>query len=36
VLSDNVLSFTTGNDGSSVESPHAGARVVVMQGFADS
>jgi hypothetical protein len=36
VLSGNVLSFTTGNDGSSVESPHAGARVVVMQGFADS
>lgn len=36
VLAGNVLSFTAGNDGSSVESPHAGARVVVMQGFADS
>ena len=36
VLASNVLSFTAGNDGSSVESPHAGARVVVMQGFADA
>ena len=36
VLAGNVLSFTAGNDGSSVESPHAGARVVVMQGFADA
>jgi hypothetical protein len=36
VLAGNLLSFTAGNDGSSVESPHAGARVVVMQGFADA
>ena len=36
VLNGNVLSFTAGNDASSVESPHAGARVVVMQGFADA
>ena len=36
VLASNLLSFTAGNDGSSVESPHAGARVVVMQGFADA
>ena len=36
VLAGNVLAFTAGNDGSSVESPHAGARVVVMQGFADA
>lgn len=36
VLAGNILSFTAGNDASSVESPHANARVVVMQGFADA
>ena len=36
VLAGNLLAFTAGNDGSSVESPHEGARVVVMQGFADA
>ena len=36
VLNGNVISFTSGIDLSSVEAPHAGARVVVMQGFADS
>ena len=34
-ISTNVLAFTGGADGSSVEAPHSGARVVVMHGFAD-
>ena len=35
VMSGATLSFTSGIDGSSVEAPHAGARVVVMHGFAE-
>jgi len=34
-IATNVLAFTGGDDGSSVEAPHVGARVVVMHGFAD-
>ncbi len=34
-IASNVLSFTGGADGSSIEAPHIGARVVVMHGFAD-
>ena len=34
-ISSNVLSFTGGADGSSIEAPHDGARIVVMHGFAD-
>ena len=29
------MSFTGGADGSTVEAPHDGARIVVMHGFAD-
>ena len=34
-ISSNVLAFTGGADGSSIEAPHDGARIVVMHGFAD-
>ena len=34
-IATNVLSFTGGADGSSIEAPHSGARVVIMHGFAD-
>ena len=34
-IATNVLAFTGGDDGSSIEAPHVGARVVVMHGFAD-
>ena len=34
-ISSNVLSFTGGADGSSIEAPHSSARIVVMHGFAD-
>jgi len=34
-ISTNVLAFTGGADGSSIEAPHDGARIVVMHGFAD-
>ena len=34
-IATNVLAFTGGADGSSIEAPHDGARVVVMHGFAD-
>ena len=34
-IASNVLSFTGGADGSSIEAPHSGARVVIMHGFAD-
>jgi len=34
-IASNVLAFTGGDDGSTVEAPHSGARVVVMHGFAD-
>ena len=34
-IASNVLAFTAGDDGSSIEAPHSGARVVVMHGFAD-
>ena len=34
-MSGNVLSFTGGGDGSSIEAPHQGARIVVMHGFAE-
>jgi len=34
-IATNVLAFTGGGDGSTVEAPHSGARVVVMHGFAD-
>ena len=32
-LSGTILSFTGGNDGSTIEAPHRGARIVVMLGF---
>ena len=32
-LSGATLSFTGGEDGSSIEAPHDGARIVVMLGF---
>jgi len=32
-LSGTTLSFTGGNDGSTIEAPHQGARIVVMLGF---
>ena len=34
-ISSDVLAFTGGADGSSIEAPHDGARIVVMHGFAD-
>ena len=34
-IASNVLAFTGGADGSSIEAPHDGARIVVMHGFAD-
>ena len=34
-MAGNVLSFTGGADGSSIEAPHQGARIVVMHGFAE-
>ena len=34
-IATDVLSFTGGADGSSIEAPHSGARIVVMHGFAD-
>ena len=34
-IATNVMSFTGGADGSTVEAPHDGARIVVMHGFAD-
>jgi hypothetical protein len=34
-IATDVLAFTGGDDGSSIEAPHVGARVVVMHGFAD-
>ena len=34
-IASDVLAFTGGDDGSSIEAPHVGARVVVMHGFAD-
>ncbi|MEK9698991.1 MAG: DUF4183 domain-containing protein, partial [Candidatus Poseidoniales archaeon] len=34
-IATNVLAFTGGGDGSTIEAPHSGARVVVMHGFAD-
>ena len=34
-IATNVLAFTGGDDGSSIEAPHDGARIVVMHGFAD-
>ena len=34
-IASNVLAFTGGSDGSTVEAPHNGARIVVMHGFAD-
>jgi hypothetical protein len=35
IMSGATLSFTSGIDGSSVEAPHTGARIVVMHGFAE-
>jgi len=34
-MAGNVLSFTGGDDGSTIEAPHQGARIVVMHGFAE-
>ena len=34
-VASDVLAFTGGADGSSIEAPHDGARIVVMHGFAD-
>jgi len=34
-IASDVLAFTGGADGSSIEAPHDGARIVVMHGFAD-
>jgi len=34
-IANNVLAFTGGADGSTVEAPHNNARIVVMHGFAD-
>ena len=34
-ISSNILAFTGGGDGSSIEAPHDSARIVVMHGFAD-
>ena len=34
-IASNVLSFTGGADGSSIEAPHNDARIVVLHGFAD-
>ena len=34
-IANDVLSFTGGADGSSIEAPHSTARIVVMHGFAD-
>ena len=34
-IASDVMSFTGGSDGSTIEAPHSGARIVVMHGFAD-
>jgi hypothetical protein len=34
-ITSDVLAFTGGDDGSSIEAPHDSARIVVMHGFAD-
>ena len=34
-IASDVMSFTGGADGSTIEAPHSGARIVVMHGFAD-
>ena len=34
-ISGDTMSFTGGDDGSTIEAPHSGARIVVMHGFAD-
>jgi len=34
-IASDIMSFTGGADGSTIEAPHSGARIVVMHGFAD-